>query len=211
MLRLWIEVGAPYPGTYAALGCGSIGGYAQNNLVNLDTAWPTTKAGAEVIERRCASCHRDQDSLPRSMVDEIGVSFWRFDINDPRLQFSRHLMFNLTRPAKSLLVLGPLAKEAGGLGLCTDGDGEPARVFADTSDPDYGKLVAMAAAGKENLDEIKRFDMPGFRPRPQYVREMIHYGVLPPGTRAEDVTDVYALDQAYWRSLWHRPADREQP
>ena len=30
MLRLWIEVGAPYPGTYAALGCGSIGGYLEN-------------------------------------------------------------------------------------------------------------------------------------------------------------------------------------
>jgi len=31
MLRLWIEVGAPYAGTYAALGTGSVGGYAENN------------------------------------------------------------------------------------------------------------------------------------------------------------------------------------
>ena len=33
MLRLWIEVGAAYPGTYAALGCGMIGGYAENGLI----------------------------------------------------------------------------------------------------------------------------------------------------------------------------------
>ena len=44
MLRLWIEVGAPYPGTYAALGCGSIGGYLENNQVDADWDWPTTRA-----------------------------------------------------------------------------------------------------------------------------------------------------------------------
>ena len=61
MLRLWIDVGAPYPGTYAALGSGSIGGYAQNQLVNTDTDWPTTQAGAEVIDRRCAGCHQGDE------------------------------------------------------------------------------------------------------------------------------------------------------
>lgn len=211
MLRLWIEVGAPYPGTYAALGCGSVGGYAQNQLVNVDTDWPTTKAGAEVIERRCAGCHAGDGNLPRSMSDEIGISFWRFDIHDPRLQFSRHLMFNLTRPEKSLIALGPLSKSAGGLGLCRDPQGNPAQVFTDAADPDYATLVAMAAAGKQNLDEIKRFDMPGFRPRPQYVREMIDYGILPPGTTPDSVSDPYEVDRRYWESLWHRPADESTP
>jgi hypothetical protein len=68
MLRLWIDVGAPYPGTYAALGTGSIGGYAENQLVNTDTDWPTTLAGAEAIQRRCADCHQGEMVLPR--VDE---------------------------------------------------------------------------------------------------------------------------------------------
>ena len=77
ILRLWIEVGAPYPGTYAALGCGSIGGYQQNNLVNTDLEWPTTKAGAQVIAQRCDSCHTGNDVLPKSMSDEIGISFWQ--------------------------------------------------------------------------------------------------------------------------------------
>jgi len=204
MLRLWIEVGAPYPGTYAALGCGSIGGYAQNRLVNTDKGWPTTKAGAEVIQRRCASCHKGHKILPRSLSDERGISFWRFNITDPRLKLSRHIVFNLSRPEKSLLVLAPLSKKAGGLELCSDAKGKPAAVFADVKDPDYGKLLAMAAAGKENLETIKRFDMPDFRPRPEYVREMKRYGVLPFDLPDNAAIDIYETDEAYWRSLWQR-------
>ena len=204
MLRLWIEVGAPYPGTYAALGCGSVGGYAQNKMVNTDADWPTTKVGAEVIARRCAGCHKAGDVLPKSLSDERGVSFWRFDVNDPRLKAARHIVFNLTRPEKSLMLLAPLAEDAGGFGLCRAKDDSPSGVFADTSDPDYGKLLAMVSAGKENLDRIKRFDMPGFHPRPQYVREMKRYGILPPDQSPDAEIDCYAVDRAYWKSLWYR-------
>jgi len=207
MLRLWIDVGAPYPGTYAALGTGSIGGYARNRLVNTDFDWPTTKAGAEVIGRRCALCHQGNDKLPESLCDELGVSFWRFDINDPRLKFSRHIVFNLTRPEKSLLLLAPLAKQAGGLELCKEKDGRPARVFTDTADADYSTLLAMVAAGKENLDRIKRFDMPGFQPHPAYLREMRHYGILSPDVLDDQPVDPYELDQRYWRSLWLQNAE----
>jgi hypothetical protein len=206
MLRLWIDVGAPYPGTYAALGTGSIGGYSQNNPVNTDTKWPTTQAGAEVIDRRCATCHTGASVLPRSLSDERGLSFWRFDIADPRLKLSRHIVFNLTRPEKSLILLAPLAEKAGGWGLCRTAKDQPADVFADRSDPDYQKLLAMTAAGKANLDAIKRFDMAGFRPRPQYLREMRHYGILPPDTPDDAPLDPYDLDRRYWESLWYRPA-----
>jgi len=203
MLRLWIEVGAPYPGTYAALGSGSIGGYAENQLVNTDTDWPTTTSGAEVIERRCAGCHQGDDVLPKSMSDERGVSFWRFDVDDPRLRLSRHIAFNLSRPEKSLILLAPLAHDGGGFAICRDGQGRPAPVFTDLSDPDYRTLRAMVAAGKNNLDRIKRFDMPGFRPRPQYVREMKRYGILPFDLADDASIDVYATDRDYWRTIWH--------
>jgi len=204
MLRLWIEVGGPYPGTYAALGTGSIGGYAQNKLVNTDDDWPTTIAGREVIERRCDGCHQENDVLPKSLSDERGVSFWRFDVNDPRLKLARHIVFNLSRPDKSLLVLAPLAEEVGGFGLCRAADGQPAGVLADASDPDYRTLVAMAAAGRDNLERIKRFDMPGFRPRPEFLREMRRFGILPPDQPRDAEIDCYAMDRAYWESLWYQ-------
>jgi hypothetical protein len=202
-LRLWIEVGAPYPGTYAALGCGAVGGYIANGQVNTDDRWPTTVAGAEVIARRCDSCHRGANVLPKSLSDERGISFWSFSLSDPRLKLSRHIMFNMSRPEKSLLLLAPLAERAAGFGLCRDDQGAPREVFASTDDPDYRKLLAMIAAGSENLDKIKRFDMPGFRPRPQYLREMRRFGILPPDHADDSPVDPYALDRRYWESLWY--------
>ena len=207
ILRLWIDVGAPYPGTYAALGTGSIGGYLQNEQTNVDTDWPTTQAGAEVLERRCGTCHQKENVLPKSLADERSISFWRFDLNQPGLRYSRHIVFNLTRPERSLLLLAPLAECSGGLQLCRNDCGEPAALFANQDDPDYRTLLAMVTAGKERLEQIKRFDMPDFQPRPEYLREMRHYGILPTESAGELRMNAYLLDRQYWESLWYRPLE----
>ena len=45
------------------------------------------------------------------------------------------------------------------------------------------------------------------RPSPNYIREMKRCGILPAALDpAKGPIDVYAADEAYWRSLWHRPA-----
>ena len=49
LLRLWIDSGAAYPGTYAALGCGMIGNYAENQEIHTGQDWPATQAAAKVI------------------------------------------------------------------------------------------------------------------------------------------------------------------
>lgn len=206
-LRLWIEVGAPYPGTYAALGNGMIGYYGENQETGTDNDWPTTQVAAEVIDRRCASCHNEPSRLlPRTLSDERGVSFWQPSMTDPRLLTSRHIVFNLSRPEKSLIVLAPLAEKSGGWGLCKDPKTkEPVAVFADASDPDYQKLLAFCTAGRDHLAQHKRFDMPGFTPRPDWVREMKRYGVLPVNTSPTDPMDVYSVEERYWESLWYQP------
>lgn len=192
-VRYWLESGAAYPGTYGALGGGSIGGYRENQLVETDANWPETGPAMQAIANRCAACHTGQRSLPRNLSDENALSFWRPDWNDPRLKYNRHLLFNLSEPAHSLCLLAPLAREAGGLGLCGE------TVFASTEDEDYQRILALTAAGKRRLEEITRFDMPGFRPPAPYIREMKRFGVL-----AEDFegpADPYACDRAYWRSF----------
>lgn len=63
---------------------------------------------------------------------------------------------------------------------------------------------AIVDAGKY-LDRIKRFDMPGFQPRAEFIREMKRYGILPQDHHADAPIDPYELDEAYWRSHWHRP------
>ncbi len=207
MLRLWIESAAAYPGTYAALGCGMIGNYAENNQINTGADWPATKAATEVIQKRCVSCHDEPSRhLPLNLADERGVSFWQPRMDDPRLLTSRHIVFNLTRPEKSIMLLAPLAAASGGWGVCRDlKSNQPATVFADQNDPGYEALLALIAAGKDYLAENTRFDMPGFRPRFDWVREMKRYGVLPECVKPEDVTDVYSIEQEYWKSFWHQP------
>jgi mono/diheme cytochrome c family protein len=211
-VRYWIECGAPYPGTYGALGSGMIGGYYENRQVGTDEQWPATKSAGEAIGRRCGACHTGNLVLPRSLSDERDVSFWRPDPDDPRLRLSRHLVFNLTRPERSLMLLAPLAVEAGGYGVCRTGnqgsaatEGKP--VFADANDPDYRAILAMCRQGKQHLQQIKRFDMPGFVPPAAYVREMKRYGVVPQGAPEGNVIDVYETDRRYWQSLWYAPPE----
>ncbi|MBM3290103.1 MAG: hypothetical protein FJY92_08130, partial [Candidatus Hydrogenedentes bacterium] len=53
VVRLWIETGAPYPGTYAGLGSGMIGGYAENTIDRTDLTWPSVLAAQSLIKTRC--------------------------------------------------------------------------------------------------------------------------------------------------------------
>ena len=197
----WLDSSAPYPGTYAALGCGSIGGYMQNKqMMNNDRARRKTVAAQGVIARRCDSCHKGPMRLPHTLSDENGISFWTPSWTDPRLvKWHRHLLFNLSRPEKSLFLKAPLAKEAGGLGMGKDGKA----VFKSTDDPDYQAILAMIQDGHDVLEKVKRFDMKGFRPPKPYLREMKRYGVLPASFDLDkDPVDPYELDRRYWALDW---------
>lgn len=188
-MRLWIESGAAYPGTYASLGTGCIGLYIENQAADrFDLDWKSTKLAGEAIDRRCASCHTGGRSLPHLLSDG----------ND-----RRHYYFNLTRPEKSLILKAPLAKDAGGLGYCDKDGSNP--IFTSDTDPDYQLILAMIKEGKAKLDEIKRFDMPGFIPRPDYLREMKNYNLLDPGYKSGTPINYYALDRKYWESFWYKP------
>lgn len=205
VVRVWIESGATYPGTYASLGCGM-------SLVQFPR---------ETIERRCAGCHSAQPEPYVGMPK--GVVHYRFG-GDPAQPLSTALpdfilirrlayfkfgeapppqeLCNLSQPEKSLLIRAPLAAAAGGLELCGP-------VFGDVRDPDYEEMLVAIRAASDGLNAIGRFDMPGFRPNKYYLRLMQEYGVLP-GSLPEGAIDPYKTDQAYWRSLWYRPASNEQ-
>jgi hypothetical protein len=220
LIRYWIESAAAYPGTYAALGSGMIGGYPKSQLDTSDRQWPNSVAAAEAIRRRCQGCHDKSMPVPQYLSDDLGLVLSNPDPQDVRIRWSRHLLFNLSRPERSLVLLAPLAQEAGGYGLCRPKDRAdrsdaapleaglktlPPPVFAGPQDVDYQKILTLCRDGKKYLDQIKRFDMPGFRPPAMYVREMQRFGILPPDLGRDRRIDVYATDQTYWQSLWWQP------
>jgi len=196
IVRLWIESGAVYPGTYAALGTGI----------------HTVKFPEETVRRRCASCHTATDPPYRN--PKKGAFYFQFGKRQPPqplltdpfdIILIRHLayfrlgeaplhqaMCNLDRPEKSILLRAPLARGAGGLGLC----GKP--VFADATDPDYREILRAIQGASQRLARHKRFDMPGFRPNRFYIREMQHFGVLPMDLPDDAPVDAYAVDREYW-------------
>ncbi len=226
-IRLWIDSGAAYAGTYAAYGSGQVGGCWGNNrpVRVMADGWPSTPPAREAIQQRCMSCHGKW--LPKHVTDRVPLNPWGDMLawTRPLSRFSRHRVFNLSRPKRSLILLAPLSRQAGGYARgkpqqrrIKEDRGRPPKpvvhplIFHDTADPDYRKILAHIQAAKAKLDQIKRFDMPGFRPPPEYVREMQRYGVLPAAfDLANDPIDVYTTDRAYWRSLWHRPIQAGHP
>jgi len=178
MVRLWIESAAVYPGSYAALGSGMTGDIGQDKRIK------------EIFEKRCISCHDKKES------------------------FSFHTVYNLSRPEKSLVLLKPLSQSAGGYAMkrwVTRGDKkveEMVAVFNDTNDPDYQSLLKKIAGDKAHLENIRRFDMEGFKPNEHYIREMKVYGLLPASfDPAKETLDPYQMDELYWRSHWYTPPE----
>jgi hypothetical protein len=236
MIKLWIDASATFPGTYAALGSGMIGPYAElqyktKPAVDLDS-WPSMVAAKQVLQDRCQRCHLGPMQLPDTPKDTMGLRLhhlvygdgkpryweppwigqygdgslrpgsleWMRAFGDPRLRFARHKIYNLTHPERSLQVLAPLSSERGGLGICGD-------VFRDEDDAGYQVLITAIAEAKDHLARITRFSMTNFRPEPEYVREMIRFGVLPVDFDLEtDPINVYEIDRRYWKSVWHQPA-----
>jgi hypothetical protein len=209
-LWLWIESGAPYAGTYAALR-----NEHEQELANRAVGRVFAEGGS-VIARRCFKCHNNVASrvgeemrLPfdyearrksKGVVARPTAVYERLVLeDDPVARFSANVMLNLTRPHLSPMLLGPLARAAGGFGSCGE-------VFRHQDDPDYQTLLAALRRAKEDLDTEPRFATPTFQPNPQYVREMKKYGILAPTSDlAQQPLDVFDIDQRYWRSLWHQP------
>jgi hypothetical protein len=137
----------------------------------------------QLLAERCGSCHPAKDGR---------MTFRGYNLPS---------LCNLDRPEKSLLLRAPLAKQAGGLGICGE------EVFRTTDDPAYQRLLEAVRIGSSQLAEGKRFDMPDFRPNKFYIREMQRFGFLPRDLDPSEPVDYYATDQAYWKSFWWQPQE----
>ncbi len=149
---------------------------------------------ADVHQRRCGSCH--SSGFPTNK-------------DDPRT----HWLYNLDAPARSVVLLAPLEKEAGGWGLCrakAGANNKPAPpIFGNTQDADYRQILNNVTQLHRQLQGNQRYDMPGFVPHPAYLSEMRRFGVLPEEYEwTGPPEEMWRIDRAYWESLWYRPKDK---
>ena len=148
------------------------------------------------LSKRCGACHtgthKDRKGKPTQTLVFGG-----------RAARSLEIYQNIDRPQKSLLLRAPLAREAGGLSLC----GEP--VFKNTADPLYQLVLKALNTAHAQLQQDKRFDMPGFRPNRHYLREMQRFGILPADLAPDTPVDPYKTDRAYWDSFYCKPVVAE--
>jgi len=130
MLWLWIESGAVYAGSYAGLR-----NEKDQQVANAATG-SVFGAGRESLRRRCGSCHEvgaggdsnhamplpytsDASKKNKALVKRPTAPHERIVLeNDPIARFSANILLNFSRPELSPLLLGPLAREAGGFGSC---------------------------------------------------------------------------------------------
>lgn len=176
LIRYWIESGSVYAGTYAGLNTLGSNRYPVDN---------------DVAVRRCIACH-DR----RTLINRWG---------GPRKANWKErsgLWVNFTHPESSLVLLAPLAQEAGGYGMCRDSTGKKVAVYKSRPDADYrAMLESIREAAREGLRN--RFERADFRPTKHYVREMKRYGVLPRDWTAKTSgLNVYQIDEKYFRSFW---------
>jgi hypothetical protein len=185
-ITTWIDAGASYAGSYAALGNGMV-----------FYKFPAE----EVLNNRCVSCHSP---------DPENAEFKRI--------FPNHA-FNLTNPDKSLMLLAPLSKSAGGLGLCQKRAAyeeppnnrryPPARVFTSREDPDFVALQENMRLHADWLqNDITSIEFPTFRPSDGYFREMKRFGIIPedfdPDAPEAEITP-FAWDERYWQLFHYQP------
>lgn len=194
LIRLWIEAGATFAGTYAAYN--SSASAVAGALVNTPKIEFKEPIGS-IVKNRCLTCH---DS-----VANLGKRHEKGRVNLPKHCWN---LYNLSYPEKSMILMAPLAKEAGGYGWCKNKspDSQPVLIFRDTQDPDYQTILQAVQTAKARQEKAGRYDMPGFRPNEHYVRWMKRFGILPEGfDLVKDPIDPYEIDKAYWRSLWYCP------
>ncbi|MHC4118916.1 MAG: HzsA-related protein [Planctomycetota bacterium] len=198
---MWLESGAPYAGTYAAL---------RNAQDQRRDGMTWAVFGTAGMNQRCRTCHKpDGQACPlpltmpeekrRKLAKESGMAPHERIVQKEDFRFSSHVLLNLSRPELSPVLLGPLPKEAGGWGTCPS-------AFTGKDDIGYKILLAAIEKQKKRLQEVPRFGTPQFKPNKQYVREMKRFGVLPAEfDLSRDPIDVFETDQQYWKQFWYQP------
>jgi len=203
---MWLESGAPYAGTYAAL---------RNGDEQVRQGRALAAFHSPVLNVTCRQCHgpgKKATAIPYALSNQERSRFQRQlklapherIVRDEDSRFSAHVLINVSRPDYSPMLLGPLAKSAGGWGTCE-------HQFSSKDNQQYQALLAAMQNGKRQMEQVPRFGTTEFKPNRQYVREMKRFGVLKPEFNLDrEPIDIFETDQHYWQLFWYRPGSEKK-
>jgi hypothetical protein len=214
VLRWWENIRWQYSGTYCSFGtAGDEAGVPFNHSQDksrCDMEAVALDFDETVIDKLCVECHSPKGKPVKRHLKYAG-RVW------PRQPGFDH-MYNMTHPEKSLMLLAPLSKEAGGYGLCRKRKADsafkrrkgepdkapPATVFASTDDPDYQALLAELTRMSTYLREKRIFgNAEDWRPVESVTQALKHYRILPPDwDRLNDPFDPFEIDRQYYRLFY---------
>ncbi len=197
-IKRWADAGTTFAGTYGALNSPRGKSLERDYIAFTEKRNPEFNARAEpardLIARRCDSCH-----MSKAMKHRLyGKGGW---LNRPISEAGHR--FNVSHPEKSILLLAPLAKSAGGLAICekVKGVDSSAPVFDSKGDPDYQVLVDFAKLITDRYSAPTWFE-PGYVPPTWYTRQMIDFGMLPKDHPFDKSYDIYKADADYFRMIY---------
>ncbi len=152
---------------------------------------PRVKAPKNILRDRCSSCHKPGELNQR----------WQTGRN--RLM---DRWYNLSRPEKSLALLAPLSKEAGGLGLCQqreakqlerDKTAPPEVVFKSKDDPAYHAILKAVEDAADVATRVPAYYQEAYKAPRAYIDEMQRFGVLPENVDPQSI-DLFKTDEKYY-------------
>ena len=160
LIYTWIDANVPYYSTYQ---------FSRPETRGSRDAWAFSKKMFTTFDRNCMGCHerrvyasalyggwlRVSSNVWRSRGYSAHAITWRWK-ETPHI--GPELRINLTNPSHSPLLQAPLAKDAGGWGLCRK-KGTQTPVFADKQDPDYRTMLMEIAVARHKLIDRPRVDI----------------------------------------------------
>lgn len=203
ILRAWLDTGSMQVGTFASANTGFAHNYYYDRLHRREKARPENIAAVDnTIRSRCAKCHIHGDGhLPLlSWGDDWGhMPVPKNGGGVKPSAFSRQFYYNYTRPEKSLVLLKPLAKSAGGLADDKDKKCHPI-VFSDKNDADYQKILQNFKELADWLKQDSPFqNEPNFHPNIGYIKTMQKCKILPPDHPLKKPLDAMQIDEEYFK------------
>jgi len=166
----WIDANVPYYGSYTYT-------MLRSRRIGARDSWggkgggPWVRDGvAPVFKKRCYGCHQRKAFNPAwftpgnititsKLWTDRGIMAHGFPARYPMSGLlGPEFRINLTNPEHSSLLSAPLAKKAGGMGLCKSADGKP-YIFKDKTDPGYQSILKSIAIGAKELKDNPRQDM----------------------------------------------------